>query len=130
MSEGTEKDVDLAVEAAQKAFDTVWGLHTPGSKRGEILWKIADLVEANAKELAALESLDNGLFYQNTLRCVNANSVLGKLFMWSMAADLQGTIGILRYYAGWADKNHGKTMEVPIHTFENCWIAAHLNLLD
>lgn len=60
ISEGTAKDVDLAVTAAQKAFDTVWGLHTPGNERGRILSKWADLIEAHVDELAAIESLNNG----------------------------------------------------------------------
>ena len=40
VSEGTPKDVDIAVEAAQKAFDTVWGLNTPGYERGKLLYKL------------------------------------------------------------------------------------------
>ena len=56
----SEKDVDIAVAAAQKAFDTTWGLHTSGELRGKLLVKLADLIEANIDELAALESLDNG----------------------------------------------------------------------
>ncbi|KAF9526799.1 aldehyde dehydrogenase [Crepidotus variabilis] len=94
VSEGTEKDVDLAVEAAQKAFDTVWGLNTPGAQRGELLWKIAQALEKNAKELAALESLDNG-----------------KTFMWALGVDVKSAIDTFKYFAGWADKIHGKTIE-------------------
>jgi aldehyde dehydrogenase (NAD+) len=60
ISEGTEKDVDLAVAAAQKAFETVWGLNTPGSKRGEALWVLAQAMERHKQELAAIEALDNG----------------------------------------------------------------------
>lgn len=50
----------MAVEAAQKAFDTVWGLNMPGHERGKLLYKLADLMEANIDELAAIESLNNG----------------------------------------------------------------------
>jgi len=60
VSEATARDVDIAVEAAQKAFDTVWGLNTPGNVRGALLNKLALLMEQHADELAALESLDNG----------------------------------------------------------------------
>ena len=60
VSEATEEDVDIAVEAAQKAFDTAWGLNAPGSVRTELLWKLAQLMERDALELAALEALDNG----------------------------------------------------------------------
>ncbi|KAF9522548.1 aldehyde dehydrogenase [Crepidotus variabilis] len=94
VSEGTEKDVDLAVEAAQKAFETVWGLNTPGAQRGELLWKIAQALEKHAEELAALESLDNG-----------------KTFTWALNVDVKGTIDAFKYFAGWADKIHGKTIE-------------------
>ena len=60
ISEATEKDVDLAVASAQKAFDTVWGLNTPGSKRAEALWSLAQAMERHKEELAAIEALDNG----------------------------------------------------------------------
>jgi aldehyde dehydrogenase (NAD+) len=52
--------VDIAVKAAQKAFDTVWGLNASGAQRSRILHKLADLMEAHTNELAALEALDNG----------------------------------------------------------------------
>ena len=60
VSEGTAKDVDKAVEVAQKAYETSWGLNVPGLERANILWKLAQLMEANSQELAALEALDNG----------------------------------------------------------------------
>ena len=50
----------MAVEAAQKAFDTTWGLNTPGSVRADLLWKLAQLMERDKLQLAALEALDNG----------------------------------------------------------------------
>lgn len=58
--EATPKDVDTAVDAAQKAFDTVWGLNASGSQRSILLGKLARLLEDHADELAALEALDNG----------------------------------------------------------------------
>jgi aldehyde dehydrogenase (NAD+) len=60
VSEATEEDVDIAVVAAQKAYDTTWGLNAPGSVRTGLLWKLAQLMERDALELAALEALDNG----------------------------------------------------------------------
>lgn len=54
--------MDIAVEAAQKAFDTTWGLNAPGGVRTDLLWKLAQLMERDALELAALEALDNGKF--------------------------------------------------------------------
>ena len=65
VSEATEEDVDIAVEAAQKAFETTWGLNTPGSVRSELLWKLAKLMERDSGELAAIEALDNGWPFLN-----------------------------------------------------------------
>jgi aldehyde dehydrogenase (NAD+) len=62
VAEATPKDVDLAVKAAQKGFDTVWGMKVPAERRGIIMNKLADLMEAHVDELAALEALDNGSF--------------------------------------------------------------------
>ena len=52
--------MDIAVEAAQKAFETTWGLNASGSVRSSLLWKLAELMERDHDELAALEALDNG----------------------------------------------------------------------
>lgn len=62
IAEGTPQDVDLAVAAAQKAYDTVWGLNMPGFKRGQLLIRWAELIEENIDEIAAIESLDNGKY--------------------------------------------------------------------
>jgi aldehyde dehydrogenase (NAD+) len=94
ISEATPKDVDTAVKAAQNAFDTVWGLNMSGAQRSRILHKLADLMEAHTDELSALEALDNG-----------------KTFSWAKMVDVTGSIATMRYYAGWADKMQGKTME-------------------
>jgi acyl-CoA reductase-like NAD-dependent aldehyde dehydrogenase len=68
ISEGLEEDVNLAVAAAQKAFDTTWGLNASGPKRGELLWKLAQLMETHKDELAAIEALDNGAFSGSYLK--------------------------------------------------------------
>ncbi|KAG1736643.1 aldehyde dehydrogenase domain-containing protein [Suillus paluster] len=94
VSEGTAKDVDVAVDAAQKAYDTVWGLNAPGTQRSILMSKLAALMQENADELAALEALDNG-----------------KTFNWAKNADVAGSIDCIRYYAGWADKISGQTQE-------------------
>jgi aldehyde dehydrogenase (NAD+) len=52
--------VDLAVDAARKAYKTSWGLKVPGAQRGRMLSKLADLIEQNGDEIAALEALDVG----------------------------------------------------------------------
>ncbi|KAF4610135.1 hypothetical protein D9613_010211 [Agrocybe pediades] len=59
ISEGTEEDVNAAVAAAQKAFDTVWGLKVGGLERSQHLWNLAQAMERHKDELAALDSLDN-----------------------------------------------------------------------
>ncbi len=95
VAEGDKADVDLAVKAARKAFNEGPWSKMNASERGRLLNKLADLIEQNTDELAALESLDNG-----------------KPLRDSKAADLPLTIKCYRYYAGWADKIHGKTIPV------------------
>jgi len=95
VSAANEKDVDVAVEAAQKAYDTVWGLNASGTVRCNLLIKLAEAFEANADELAAIESADNG-----------------KAFAIAKGFDVAEAAACLRYYGGWADKIHGKTIEV------------------
>ena len=96
--EATEKDVDVAVSAARKAFDGSWRHVTP-EQRGKYLVNLANLFEQHLDQLAAIESLDNG-----------------KAF--SMAkADLAACAGCLRYYGGWADKIEGKVIDTNSETF-------------
>ncbi|PWZ02297.1 putative indole-3-acetaldehyde dehydrogenase [Testicularia cyperi] len=95
VAEASAKDIDVAVRAAREAFETVWGENTPGSVRGRLLMKLADLVDEHRDELAAIESLDNG-----------------KAFAIAKGFDVTEVASNLRYYGGWADKNHGKVMEV------------------
>ncbi|KAK1922379.1 aldehyde dehydrogenase [Papiliotrema laurentii] len=92
--EGTAADVDVAIKAAQKAFDTTWGLNIAGFKRGEYLLKIAELIERDLDILASIEALDNG-----------------KTFAAAKGFDATEAAKTFRYYAGWADKIHGKTIE-------------------
>jgi aldehyde dehydrogenase (NAD+) len=95
VAEGDKADVDLAVKAARKAFEEGPWPRMTGSERGRLLHKLADLIEQNQEELAALESLDNGKPYRD-----------------AVGTDLALTVKCYRYYAGWADKNHGKTIPV------------------
>jgi aldehyde dehydrogenase (NAD+) len=60
--EGTEKDVDIAVAAARKAFEE-WRKVSP-EERSTLLFKLADLMEKNLERLAAIETLDNGKSYE------------------------------------------------------------------
>nr|ALS04448.1 aldehyde mitochondrial isoform X1 [Acartia pacifica] len=94
VQEGDKIDVDKAVKAAQDAFKLGSPWRTmDASERGRLLAKLADLIERDREYLASLESLDNG-----------------KPFNDSFNIDLSLTIKCFRYYSGWADKNHGKTI--------------------
>ncbi|CAG8439127.1 4380_t:CDS:2 [Diversispora eburnea] len=93
VAEASEKDVDLAVDAAEKAFNDVWR-NVTGAQRCKLLNKLADLMERDLDELAALESLDNGKTYKE-----------------AKEDDVPDSIDVYRYYAGWCDKIHGKTFE-------------------
>jgi aldehyde dehydrogenase (NAD+) len=95
VAEGDKADVDLAVKAARKAFEEGPWSKMSAAERGRLINKLADLIEKNVEELAGLETLDNGKPYTD-----------------SMAADLPLTIKCYRYYAGWTDKIHGKTIPV------------------
>ena len=91
---GTAADVDKAVKAARRALESGPWNTMDAADRGRLLYKLADLVERDAEELAALESLNCG----KTI--VDARG------------DLQGVVNTLRYYAGWADKIEGRTVPV------------------
>ncbi|MFM0207047.1 aldehyde dehydrogenase family protein [Paraburkholderia sediminicola] len=91
---GTTADLDRAVEAARRQFDGgAWRKLKP-LERERLLHRLADLIEANATELAEIESIDVGK------SVANARDV-----------DVQGTIDTFRYFAGWASKLHGRTVE-------------------
>jgi len=90
---GDKEDIDLAVKAARRAFESgPWRKMTP-SQRGRIVWKLADLLEENLEEFAALESLDNG-----------------KPLTVARVADVPLAVDLLHYMAGWATKIDGHTL--------------------
>ncbi len=95
VAEGDKEDVDAAVDAARDAFDNGPWATMDARDRGALMYKLADLIEEEADELAALETLDNG-----------------KPISDSRAADIPLVIDCLRYYAGWADKIQGSTIPV------------------
>ncbi|GAA5980699.1 hypothetical protein JCM5350_006356 [Sporobolomyces pararoseus] len=95
VAEGTPEDIDEAVEVAEKAYNTVWGERCPGHERGRLLMKLADLFEEHADKLASIESMDNG-----------------KAYTFARGFDVAEAAKCLRYYGGWADKEHGKVIEV------------------
>jgi len=90
--EATEKDVDIAVDAARKAFNGPWHKVKP-AERGRLLTKLADLMERDILILASVEALDNG-----------KSVTMAK-------GDVGAAAACLRYYGGWADKIHGKIID-------------------
>jgi acyl-CoA reductase-like NAD-dependent aldehyde dehydrogenase len=95
--EGGQEDINRAVIAARKAFEGgAWPRMSP-SQRGRLLWKLADLIEQNADELALLETLDNG-----------------KPIKYARSIDVPQAADHFRYFAGWATKLEGNTIPVSI----------------
>ena len=97
VAEGDKADIDRAVAAARKAFDSgPWRKMTP-SERGRVIWKLADLLEKNTEEFATLESLDNG-----------------KPLTVARVADVPLAVDLFRYMAGWATKIEGNTIPISV----------------
>ena len=92
---GKTQDVDNAVSAARKAFDSGPWAKMTGSERSKIIWKLGDLIDTHAEELAQLESLDNG-----------------KPYSVAKAADIPLSAEMFRYMAGWATKIYGDTFSI------------------
>ncbi len=95
IAEADSADVEKAVRAARAAFEHGTWRKIAASQRGALLLRLADLIEKHADELATLESLDNG-----------------KPVAVAKAVDVAATAGCFRYFAGWADKVHGKTIPI------------------
>lgn len=94
---GDTHDIDAAVRAARKAFDDgPWRRLTP-SRRGQLIWHLADLLEENLEEFAQLESLDNG-----------------KPLTVARIADVPLAVDLFRYMAGWATKIEGNTIPISV----------------
>lgn len=97
----TQADVDIAVDAACEAFKRGSPWRTmDASQRGVLINKLADLIERDREYLSRLETLDNG-----------------KPFKDAYGIDLNLTIKCYRYYAGWSDKIHGKTIPTDGNVF-------------
>ena len=93
IAEGDKEDIDRAVKAARAAFETgPWSKISP-SERGQMIWRLGDLLQKHLEEFAQLESLDNG-----------------KPLKIARVADLPLAIDHFRYYAGWATKIEGNTV--------------------
>ncbi|MEQ8211295.1 MAG: aldehyde dehydrogenase family protein [Lacipirellulaceae bacterium] len=93
VAEGDKEDIDLAVRAARSQFDGGEWHRMDARDRGTLILRLAELVEQNAEELSALETLDNG-----------------KPIRDAQSDDLPAVVDCLRYYAGWCDKIHGDTI--------------------
>lgn len=90
---GGEADIDRAVMAARKAFDSGPWPRLTGPQRERMLLRLADLLEAAAAEVSQIESVNSG----RTLAATKA-------------FDVDLSVDYLRYMAGWATKIHGQTM--------------------
>lgn len=95
VAEGGAEDARLAIAAARKAFDESEWRTTPARQRARLLGKLADLIEANAVELAKLETVNNGKPY------VDAED------------DAYTAANVFRYYAGLIGKPDGQTYDLP-----------------
>src|SRR6185295_10076102 len=95
VAEADKADVDKAVIAARRAFEGKWS-KISARDRGRLLYKLSQLIESNATELASLETADNG-----------------KPIRESMYVDMPQVAENFEYFAGWATKIEGETFPVP-----------------
>jgi len=92
--EGDAEDIDRAVKAARKAFESgPWPKTTP-AERERLIHKLADLIEQNSEEFAQLDTLNNGMPIAS-----------GRAFA-------AAAVSVLRYSAGWATKIEGSTLPI------------------
>jgi betaine-aldehyde dehydrogenase len=99
VAEADAADIDKAVDAARRAFDGKWS-RVSARDRGRMLYKLSQLIEARAKELAELETADNG-----------------KPIKESLYIDIPSVAENFEYFAGWATKIEGETIPVPGQMF-------------
>ena len=100
ISVGSQQDVESAVKSAEHAFQNAWAETTP-YERGVKLNKLADLIEQYGEELAQLETLSTG-----------------KLINISRHLEVAQSVIFLRYFAGWATKINGQTMQPSIPSMQ------------
>ncbi|HKZ00619.1 MAG TPA: betaine-aldehyde dehydrogenase [Pyrinomonadaceae bacterium] len=99
LAEADGADIDKAVNAARRAFEGKWSKMS-ARDRGRLLYKLSQLIEQNATELAQLETADNG-----------------KPIRESQFVDLPQVAENFEYFAGWATKIEGETIPVPGQMF-------------
>jgi phenylacetaldehyde dehydrogenase len=95
IAEGDREDIDRAVKAARKAFESGPWPEMTASQRGRLIWKLGDLIEEHLEEFAQLESLDNG-----------------KPLSVARVADVPLAADLFRYMAGWVTKIEGNTIPI------------------
>src|ERR687884_55033 len=95
VAEGDKADIDKAVQAARRAYEGKWGKMS-ARDRGRLLYKLSQLIESRSKELAELETSDNG-----------------KPIRESLYVDLPQVVENFEYFAGYATKIEGETIPVP-----------------
>jgi aldehyde dehydrogenase (NAD+) len=95
VAEADKADIDKAVAAARRAFEGKWS-KISARDRGRLLYKLSQLIEERAKDLAAAETADNG-----------------KPIRESLYVDLPQVVENFEYFAGWATKIEGETIPVP-----------------
>jgi betaine-aldehyde dehydrogenase len=95
VAEADKADIDKAVAAARRAFEGKWSKMS-ARDRGRLLYKLSQLIEQNAADLAAIETADNG-----------------KPIKESLYVDLPQVVENFEYFAGWATKIEGETIPVP-----------------
>ena len=95
VANGDERDIAAAVAAARRAFDSgPWPMMS-AHERGRLVWRLGDLITKNLDEMAKLESL-----------CT------GKTMFDSGKVEIPFAAEVFRYYAGWATKIHGETLQL------------------
>ena len=95
VAEGDREDVNRAVGAARRAFESgPWPKMAP-AQRARLLWKLSELMEEHKEELAELETLDNG-----------------KPIFFSRIVDVPEAVAMFQYFSGWATKVEGTTIPI------------------
>ena len=92
---GEAADIDRAVKAARRAFESGPWPKMSASERGKILWRLGELIDKHRDELALLE-------------CLNT----GKTVKGAQRGDMKPASDIFYYYAGWARNLHGEVIPV------------------
>ena len=92
-----QKEIDRPVCSAREAFKHgEWSTIKP-AQRSKLLWKVAELIDRHAQELAILETLDSGKLYRSALE-----------------GEVPAAAEAFRYFSGWCSKMEGKTLQTSI----------------